>query len=335
MQRPFIHAEFEHFDFEQVPLDRDVFLMDECWMMEWESAYLDLFEGKPFRNIGYISYAAIRKASADALEVSWYPNIMDRFHEVSVLLPRSAFVACVDVNNYDEKPHIFVSSEWLTELHLRPYSAFALIDAIGVKSAIRHQSLSSAKLIDLRDRIDVLADASPGVAFVSFADSLLLKSNWFVGQFDSEISYSYEPETLIHLLPKVAAIYQEVLGMTVYAIVTQGVNEYEDRSLIHRSAGGSHVSLNSLGLPFAQLLAIDEAARRAIRSKLHAPYELYIDELFFRSLRMKYGFDKHAQPSAEYTAPMSSTSGKYYCITTQSLIENLDINSTVLTRKKK
>jgi len=159
---------------------------------------------------------------------------------------------------------------------------------------------------------------------VSFADSLLLKSNWFVGQFDSDISYSYEPETLIHLIPKVAAIYQEVLGMAVYAIVTQGVNEYEDRSLIHRSAAGGHVSLNSLGLPFAQLLAIDDAARSAIRSKLHAPYDLYIDELFFHSLHLRYGFDKHAQPSAEYTAPMSSTPGKYYCTTAQSLLENLD-----------
>ena len=137
MPRPFSHTDFEHFDFEQVPLDRDVFLMDESWMAEWEAAYLDLFEGKPFRNIGYISYAAVRKASADALEVSWYPNIMDRFHEVSVLLPRAAFVACIDLCDYDEKPHIFVKSHWLTGLHLRPYSAFALIDAISVTNALR------------------------------------------------------------------------------------------------------------------------------------------------------------------------------------------------------
>ena len=324
MPRPFSHSDFQHFNFEQVPLDRDVFLMDESWMTEWETAYLDLFKGKAFRNVGYISYAAIRTASADALEVSWYPNSMDRFHEVSVLIPRAAFVACIDLYDYDEKPHIFVKSDWLTGLHLRPYSAFALIDAIGVKIALTQQSLSGTKLIELRERIDVLADASPGVAFVSFADSLLLKSNWFVGQFDSNIRYSYEPETLIHLLPKVAAIYQEVLGMAVYAIVTQGVNEYEDISLMHRSAAGSHVSLNSLGLPFAQLLAIDEAARAAIRSKLHAPCELYIDELFFHSLRFRYGFDKHAQPSAEYIAPMSRTPGKYYCTNAQSLLENLD-----------
>ncbi|MCV2357316.1 hypothetical protein LNV09_24490 [Paucibacter sp. B2R-40] len=335
MPSQFAHSGFQHFEFEQVPLDRDVFLMDESWIADWESAYLDLFEGQPFRNVGYISYAAVRQASIDALEISWYPNIMDRFHEVSVLLPRAAFVACVDVYDYDEKPHIFVKSQWLTGIHLRPYSAFALVDVIGVKNALRGGGLSGAKLIALRDRIDLLADATPGVAFVSFADSLLLKANWFVGQHDSEVNYSYEPETLIRLIPQVAAIYQDVLGMSVYATITQGVNEYEDKSLIHRSTAGGHVSLNSLGLPFAQLLAIDEAARGAIRSKEHFPFELYVDEMFFHSLRFKYGFDKHAQPSAPYIAPMSSTPGKYYCTTAQVLLENLDSSPSPIRSRKR
>jgi hypothetical protein len=331
----FSHSGFQHFPFEQVPLDRDVFLMDERWMPDWESAHLDLFAGKPFRSVGYISYAAVRQADSDALEVSWYPNIMDRFHEVSVLLPRSAFVACIDVYDYDGKPHIFVKSDWLTGLHLRPYSAFALVDAIGVKKAIRQGTLSGSRLIQLRDRLDQLADATPGVAFVSFADSLLLKANWYVGQFDSEVNYSYEPEAIVRLLPQVATIYEEVLGMSVYATITQGVNEYEDNSLIHRSPAASHVSLNSLGLPFAQLLTIDEAARTAIRAKKHAAYELYVDETFFHSLRFKQEFDKHTQASAQYTAPMSSTPSKYYCTTAQVLLANLNNSSLPPHEKRK
>ena len=182
MSRHFTHPQFEHYEIEAVPLDRDVFLMDEKWIPEWESAYLDLFEGKDFPNVGYISYAAVRSATTDALEISWYPNIFDRFHEVTVVLPRDEFVACIDVYDYDEKPHIFVKGEWLTALHLRPYSAFALIDAIGVKNALTTGQLSGRKLITLRERIDEIADATPGVAFVSFADSLLLKANWFVGK---------------------------------------------------------------------------------------------------------------------------------------------------------
>jgi hypothetical protein len=335
MTSHFTHPQFEHFEFEAIPLDRDVFLMDERWIPEWETAYLEFFEGKEFRNVGDISYAAIRSATAEALEVSWYPNIFDRFHEVTVVLPRNAFVGCIDVYDYDEKPHIFVKGEWLTALHLRPYSAFALIDAIGIKQVLTTGQLSGSKLITLRDRIDQIADATPGVAFVSFADSLLLKVNWFVGQYDSNVCYSYEPETLIRIFPQVASVYREVLGMSIYATITQGINEYADAALIHHSPSGAHVSLNSLGLPFAQLLAIDEAARRAIRSKHHDCYELYVDDLFFQSLRFKCGFDKYSQPSAPYNAPMSSSHGKYYCTAASTILDNLDMTSSPIRKKRR
>lgn len=335
MATSFSHPQFETFEIEHVPLNRDVYLMDECWLMDWEAARLDLFAGKGDRNVGYISHAAVRAAAPDALQVSWYPNVVDRFHEVSVLLPREAFVACVDIYDYDEKPYIFVKSGWLTGLHLRPYSAFALIDAIGVKAALLRGQLTGVKLVQLRDRIDQIADANPGVAFISFADSLLLKSNWFVGKYDSEVTYSYEPETLVRLIPQIEAAYQEVLGMTIYAIVTQGVNEYEDKALIHTSTSGGHVSLNSLGLPFAQLLSIDEAARHAIRNRAHGPCQLYVDELFFRSIRFKYAFDKHAQPSAPYLAPMSTAPGKYYCTNSATILANLDTEPPLPRRRKK
>ncbi len=111
MSRHFTHAQFEHFEFEAIPRDRDLYLMDERWIPEWEAAYLDFFKGEDFRNVGYISYAAVRSATPDALEISWYPNVFDRFHEVTVVLPRNAFVCCIDVHDYDEKPHIFVKGE--------------------------------------------------------------------------------------------------------------------------------------------------------------------------------------------------------------------------------
>ena len=324
MARIFSHHLFETLTIENVPLDRDVYLMDEKWMPEWEAAYLELFSGKELENVGYISYAAVRKATPESLEISWYPNINDRFHEVSVVLPREAFVTCVDVYDYDEKPHIFVKTDWLEQLYRRPYSAFALIDAIGVKGAITAGRLSGQRLVALRSRIDAIADANPGIAFISFADSLLLKANWFVGSFDSGIHYSYEPESIVRLIPSISAVYKEELGMDIYAILTQGVNEYADVSLTHRSPKGSHISLNSLGLPFAQLLSIDEAARSAIRSKRHGPHELYVDDLCFHSLHFKYGFNKNAQPSSQYSAPMSSTPRRYYLTSAAIILSNLN-----------
>jgi hypothetical protein len=320
----FDHPLFRVYPFERVPLDRDVFLMDERWLTQYEASLVSMFNGDDYTNVGYISYAAIRRIDEFALELSWYPNIHDRFHEVTVTLPRDQFIVCVDCWQYDEKPHVFVKSGWLSNLHLRPYSAFALVDAIGVKDALSRQQLNAEKLIELRSRIDLVAERNPGISFVSFADSLLLKSNWSVGTFDSNVEYTYEPEALVKLLPQLSSIYQDVLGLRIYAAIAQGLNEYYDESLLHISKSANHVCLNSLGLPFAQLLAIDEAVRAAIRQHAHEPADLYVDEQFYHSLRFRYEFDKHAQPSAPYRAPLSEIASAYYYCSFETILTNLD-----------
>src|SRR5262249_34516864 len=160
------------------------------------------FEGNVFRNVGFVSEAIVRQATSDALEVSWYPNRFDRFHEVIITVPRDAFTTCVEIYDYDDKPH--------------------------------HRGESnSSRWVALRERIDRIANETPGIAFVSFADSLLVKANWFVGKYDSELSYSYDPEALVRLFPTISAAYREVLGLAIYAIITQGANEYPDPKLIH------------------------------------------------------------------------------------------------------
>jgi hypothetical protein len=320
----FDHPLFEVRPFESVPLNCDLYLMDERWLAQYEESLVSMFNGNDYIAVGYISYAAIRRIDEFVLELSWYPNIHDRFHEVTVTLPRDQFIVCVGSPQCDEKFHIFVRSSWLTNLHLRPYSAFALVDAIGVKNAISRQQLSSGKLVELRSRIDFVAEQNPGISFVSFADSLLLKSNWSVGKFDTNVTYTYEPEALVKLLPQISSIYRDVLGLRIYAAITQGLNEYYDQTLLHISNSANHVCLNSLGLPFAQLLAIDDAVRNAIRQGTHAPADLYIDDLFYHSLRFRHGFDKYTQPSASYHAPLSEIPSAYYHCSLEAILNNLD-----------
>jgi hypothetical protein len=55
------------------------------------------------------------------------------------------------------------------------------------------------KLIDLREAIDALAIRTPDVSFISFADSLLLKSNWTVGMVGKTPAYTYSPEGMLLL----------------------------------------------------------------------------------------------------------------------------------------
>ncbi len=302
--------------------------MDEKWMAEYDNSLVEMINGGNYAAVGYISYAAARAIGASSIELSWYPNIYDRFHEMKVSLPRDQFVTCVECSDYDEKPRIFVKSAWLTNLHLRAHSVFAIVDAIGVKNALASGKLTREKLIELRGRIDEIAKANPNISFVSFADSLLIKSNWFVGQYDSHIKYTYEPEVIIRLIADIRLAYLDVLGMEVYAVLTQGSNEYYEDSLLHISPTQNHISLNSLGLPFAQLMSIDNAARGAIRDHVHDPAELYMDENFYRSLRLVHEFSKKALPKGVYQSPMSTGDSFYFYSDYQTIIENLESPKT-------
>jgi hypothetical protein len=274
----FDHYDIEKYRIEEVPLERDLFLMDEKWIAPYERALLRLLAGGEYDYVGYVSYAVVRSVRSDGLEISWYPNIHDRFHEMRVFLPKSAFVTCVGSRTCDERPRIFVKSEWLTDLHLRTHSVFALIDAVGVREALRRGTITSDKLECLRNLIDKIADVHRQIAFVSFADSLLLKANWTVGQWDHDTSYTYDPESFVRVLPLLADAYREAVGLPIYAVIAQGHNEFYRDELMHLSTSGNHVSLNSLGLPFAQIQAIDSAVRAAIRHGQHKPAELYMDK---------------------------------------------------------
>jgi hypothetical protein len=299
--------------------------MDEKWLPEYEAMLTGFLRGeRESEAIGYISYAAARRIGEHAIELSWYPNVHTRFHEMRILLPRDQFVCCVGSWQCDEKPRIFVRSAWLSNLHLRSHSAFALIDAIGVKRALESGELTRERLIALRNAIDELAAQHTDISFISLADNLLLKSNWSVGQFDSEVTYTYEPESMIRVIDELRGVYRSVLGLHMYAVLTQGLNAYYEDALLHVSGSGNHISLNSLGLPFAQLLAIEGAARAAIRRNEHPRAELYIDEDFFRSLNFKHRFKRDECLSGYYRGPMMSEDASYYMSSCAEILSNLE-----------
>ncbi len=279
--------------------------------------------GGDFENVGRISYASAHAASASGVELSWYPNINTRFHEMRVHLPADAFVTCVHCWDIDEKPHIFVRSDWLTALHMRSHSAFAMVDANGVKAALAAGTITPDRVTDLTARIDAIAAANPTLAFVSFADSVIVKAGWSVGTWDSDVNYTYEPEQILRVLPLIDQAYRDVLGLDTYAMVTQGLNPFHDH-LKHLSASGNHFSLNSLGLPFAQLQDMERQARKAIRAGEHGRAQLYLDKDFFNSLKWRYEFEKHKEPRNTYAAPMAQAPCTYVMMSFQRLFENLE-----------
>ncbi|MCU0732188.1 MAG: hypothetical protein MUE84_11480, partial [Hyphomonas sp.] len=191
--------------------------MSEEWMSAYSDAMLKgIVHGEWECDVGYASMACAHRINKNSVELSWYPNIIDRFHEVRIVLPRKHFVTCTEIPKYDEKPRIFVSDEWYKNLHTRIFSAFALVDAIGVKDGLIAGTITQEKLYDLRRRIDVIAAKHLDAAFVSFADSLLIKTNWTVGQWDLPIKYTYAPEKIIKIIPELSDAYKAALGLNIY-----------------------------------------------------------------------------------------------------------------------
>lgn len=318
---------FDHYVFEEIPLERDLYLMDEKYIVEYDammSSFLKDPDSQEYNHVGYVSFVAGRKVLDDSVELSWYANVSDRFHEVSIILPKDQFVYCVGCWRYDEKPIIFVKYNWLQNLHLRSYSVFAMIDAIGVKKYLEQDKITQEMLSSLRDEIDKLAGNYPEVSFISFADSLLLKSNWSVGTFDSDIAYTYQPEVFISLANEICNIYKCCLGLPTYAVIAQGNNAYYDDPLLHISESKNHISLNSLGIPFAQLMDIESTVRTNIRAKNHDPADIYMDSQYYNSLKFKYSFEKQEQPKADYQTKMVSKSCTYYFNSTESILSNLE-----------
>lgn len=318
--------DIDKYSFEEIPLDRGCLLMSEIYMEEFDEALQKMLrreECNPY-GVGYVSPVAIRTRNSNSLDLSWYPNTFTRFHEVSISLPRDVFKVCVGCWQYDIKPYIFVDHDWLEHLHLREYSVFALIDAIGVKAALRDNALTKDKLIELREKIDKLAEIESDISFISFADSLILKTNWDVGYFHKGIKCSYKPEKILLVIKELDRIYQEVLGLPIYAVLTQGSNEYYGEPLLHISKNQNHICLNSLGVPFAELLAIESAAKSAIKSGVHPPMQLYLDEQFYHSIQFKYEFEKNDKPTNSYAAIMKSSEPSYFYSSCEVLIENID-----------
>lgn len=114
-----------------------------------------------------------------------------------------------------------------------------------------------------------------------------------------------------------------MLGLEIYAILTQGSNEYYEEPLLHISNSKNHICLNSLGVPFAELLAIERSVKAALEEKIHPPAQVYMDEQYYLSLNFKYEFDKYSKPKNVYKAIMKTKPPYYFYSSCDELLNNL------------
>ena len=80
----------------------------------------------------------------------------------------------------------------------------------------------------------------------------------------------------------------------------------------HKLRRSTPISINSLGLPFVQLFAIDEAVRIAIKAEQHSATDLYMDKNFFLSLKLNDHEARPEWPRFPYQAPKTTGLSSYY-----------------------
>lgn len=84
----FDHPDFEKYLPEELPLNCDVYLRDEIYIEPYELAFEIVRQGGAWKNPGYVMSVAVRQITPSNIELSWYANVGDRFHEVMIALPR-------------------------------------------------------------------------------------------------------------------------------------------------------------------------------------------------------------------------------------------------------
>ncbi len=223
---------FEHKHFKVINYDTllhtECFIIDEIYLNDYELYWINIFNdydsGKDLNQSippGYITPVVIEKINLKSLDLSWFLTVMDRFHKLDIVLPLEELTICVGNRVFDDKIHLFVKSNWLEHLFLKNYSVFGLIDAIGTKDAIKDLKINSNNLINLRNSIDKLASRYREISFISFADTLLLKSNWNTSYFKQKRKYTYNPEIFILVFKELKKIYSECLGLDLWNIYSR------------------------------------------------------------------------------------------------------------------
>ena len=318
----FEHPNYEVFTPDTLQPNTEILLQDEIYIEDYRQLIDDLDNGKPWKSVGYVSFVTVERKTAHVIELSFCSDRADRVHDFLVSLPHDQFVACVRAWKWDERPTLFVRSQWLEKMLMRSNCIFGLIDAIRFGEKLATGIALDEHLLKLRSGLDEIASRYSQIFFVSFSDSVLLKSHWSLGFFKTGVRYSYDPESFIHVFKEIKTLFKDSLGLEVYGVFTQGSNEYPNESLRHISKSENHVCLNSIGAPFADLFTIDESARQ-VHKEMEKTCDLYLDESYFKSLRLNAKFRQSVLDWHSYTSRLRKAEAWYACVTCDEILQNL------------
>ena len=238
-------------------------------------------------------WCSVEATGIDSYDLGILISNRTRFHLATVRLPRSKFTVFIDIWNYNKCPYLVVTQDWFDEILRTHFSLYGLVDAVGMRKLLAAQGhITREQVVATREGIDQLARRHPNHAFLSFADTVLVKTNWSM-MGDAQYEATYRPERFLELIEDVRRVFRSALHLDSYAVVTQGANAAAEDGLVSISPERNHVSFGSLGTPFAQLFEMDTAIRKAVRAGLHRRKTLYLANWFFLTLHYKDPFTKN------------------------------------------
>lgn len=275
-----------------IPLKRDSFLISNENLSQIETQWMEFFSSTynyntwkhPNELMDYIP-CHISYVNEDYLNVTLLLDRTNRFHTISKTLPLKYFKTAFLVFSAEKRPYIVVDHVWFNKIKSSIYSAYVLIDFVGVRDLL-HQfgEFPSQKLDSVKRIVDDFARQNKELTFLTCADNIILKSGW---AYDHQSS-SYHPEKLIKTVHDLMTRIEDETQIKSYSIFTQGANYVDERSIAMSHSPSNHYFISSISVPFIEAFEIDNDIRKRLRRNEIERESFYIEQSFYVSTKRRF-----------------------------------------------
>jgi len=115
----FTHSIFDHYSYLQVPLGKEIYLVDVANEFSYHDMMVNHFGGRDYDCNLLATPAVVHSINANGIELSWCSNVYTRQRAIHDTLPIDQFCRCVASSEIGEDPVVFTSSEWLRSIYLK------------------------------------------------------------------------------------------------------------------------------------------------------------------------------------------------------------------------
>lgn len=285
----------EHIEFygiSNIPLNKDSFLLSDQWLERIEQQWTEFLSPNcdyekwthPNSLMDYIP-CHILSVNESHINITLLIDRSSRFHTISKILPTKFFRTAFKVFSSEKRPYIIVDQAWFFNLRNSIYSAYVLIDFVGIRNLLNeYGEFPSDTLNSIQSIVNKFCNQNKDLTFLTCADNIIIKSGWEFGTVNSK----YKPENLIVTVNQLMTEIKKETQISSYAIMTQGANYVDERNLTQSITPKNHFFMSSISAPFIEAFEIDFDIRKRIKNKEVEKMPFYIEQSFYISTKREY-----------------------------------------------